>query len=81
MTGIEYTGRSTKGSQMVTTNEISVVLVGATILCVSRLLKKDFNPMKVAAITWHRTLQMLARYTHLRARGSGREVWVRHAHI
>ena len=33
----------------------------------SRLLEKGFNPMEVSAITGHKTLQMLKRYTHLRA--------------
>lgn len=33
----------------------------------SRLFEKDLNPMQVAAITGHKTLQMLQRYTHLRA--------------
>ena len=33
----------------------------------SRLFEKDLNPMQVAAITGHKTLQMLKRYTHLRA--------------
>jgi len=33
----------------------------------SRLFEKGLNPMQVAAITGHRTLQMLKRYTHLRA--------------
>jgi integrase len=33
----------------------------------SRLFKKGFNPMEVSAITGHKTLQMLKRYTHLRA--------------
>ncbi|MHB0872436.1 MAG: tyrosine-type recombinase/integrase [Acidithiobacillus ferrooxidans] len=33
----------------------------------SRLFEKGFNPMQVAAITGHKTLQMLKRYTHLRA--------------
>ena len=30
----------------------------------SRLFEKGLNPMQVAAITWHKTLQMLKRYTH-----------------
>jgi integrase len=34
---------------------------------VSRLFEKGLNPMEVAAISGHRTLQMLKRYTHLRA--------------
>nr|WP_226832489.1 site-specific integrase [Acidithiobacillus sulfurivorans] len=33
----------------------------------SRLFEKNLNPMQVAAITGHKTLQMLKRYTHLRA--------------
>ncbi|MHB8368324.1 MAG: tyrosine-type recombinase/integrase [Leptospirales bacterium] len=33
----------------------------------SRLFEKGFNPMEVAAITGHKTLQMLKRYTHLKA--------------
>ena len=33
----------------------------------SRLLEKGFNPMEVSTITGHKTLQMLKRYTHLRA--------------
>jgi len=33
----------------------------------SRFFEKGLNPMQVAAITGHRTLQMLKRYTHLRA--------------
>lgn len=33
----------------------------------TRLFEKGLNPMKVAAITGHKTLQMLSRYTHLRA--------------
>ena len=32
-----------------------------------RLFEKGLNPMQVAAITGHKTLQMLKRYTHLRA--------------
>lgn len=34
---------------------------------VSRLFEKKLNPMEVAAISGHRTLQMLKRYTHLQA--------------
>ena len=34
----------------------------------SRLFEKGLNPMEVAAITGHKTLQMLKRYTHLRAK-------------
>ena len=33
----------------------------------SRLFERELNPMQVAAITGHKTLQMLKRYTHLRA--------------
>jgi len=33
----------------------------------SRLFELGFNPMEVSAITGHKTLQMLKRYTHLRA--------------
>jgi integrase len=33
----------------------------------SRFSEKGLNPMQVAAITGHKTLQMLKRYTHLRA--------------
>ncbi|MHB1607127.1 MAG: site-specific integrase [Acidiferrobacter thiooxydans] len=33
----------------------------------SRLFEQGFNPMEVATITGHKTLQMLKRYTHLRA--------------
>lgn len=33
----------------------------------TRLFEKGFNVMEVAAITGHKTLQMLKRYTHLRA--------------
>ena len=33
----------------------------------SRLFEKGFNPMEVATITGHKTLQMLKRYTHLKA--------------
>ncbi len=34
---------------------------------VSRLFKLGLNPMEVAAISGHKTLQMLKRYTHLKA--------------
>ncbi len=30
----------------------------------SRLFEKGLNPMEVATITGHKTLQMLKRYTH-----------------
>lgn len=33
----------------------------------SRLFEKGLNPMEVASITGHKTLQMLKRYTHLEA--------------
>ena len=33
----------------------------------ARLFEKGFNPMEVSTITGHKTLQMLKRYTHLRA--------------
>jgi integrase len=33
----------------------------------SRFFKKGLNPMQVAAITGHKTFQMLKRYTHLKA--------------
>lgn len=33
----------------------------------SRLFEKGLNPMEVAAVTGHKTMQMLKRYTHLRA--------------
>lgn len=33
----------------------------------TRFFEKGLNPMEVAAITGHKTLQMLKRYTHLRA--------------
>lgn len=33
----------------------------------SRLFEKGLNPMQVASITGHKTLQMLRRYTHLQA--------------
>ncbi len=38
----------------------------------SRLFEKGLNPMQVAAITGHKTLQMLKRYTHLRAENLAR---------
>jgi integrase len=34
---------------------------------ISRLFERGLNPMQVAAISGHKTLQMLKRYTHLRA--------------
>lgn len=33
----------------------------------SRLFEKGLNPMQVSAVTGHKTLQMLKRYTHLKA--------------
>jgi integrase len=33
----------------------------------SRFFERGLNPMQVAAITGHKTLQMLKRYTHLKA--------------
>ncbi|EQD71992.1 phage integrase, partial [mine drainage metagenome] len=33
----------------------------------SRFFEKGFNVMEVASITGHKTLQMLKRYTHLKA--------------
>lgn len=33
----------------------------------SRFFERGLNPMQVAAITGHKALQMLKRYTHLRA--------------
>ncbi len=33
----------------------------------SQFFEKGLNPMQVAAITEHKTLQMLKRYTHLKA--------------
>ena len=33
----------------------------------SRFFEKGLNPIQVAAITGHKTLQMLKRYTHLKA--------------
>jgi len=33
----------------------------------SRLFEKGLNPMQVAVITGHKTLQMLKRYFHLKA--------------
>ncbi len=32
---------------------------------ISRLFEKGFNMMEAAAISGHKTLQMLKRYTHL----------------
>jgi integrase len=33
----------------------------------SRLFERNLNPLEVAAITGHKTLQMLKRYTHFAA--------------
>ena len=41
----------------------------------SRLFEKGLNPMEVAAITGHKTLQMLKRYTHLRAEDLVERLW------
>ena len=41
----------------------------------SRLFEKGFNPMEVSAITGHKTLQMLKRYTHLRAEDLAKRMW------
>lgn len=35
--------------------------------CTSRFFEKGLNPMQAAAITGHKTLAMLQRYTHLKA--------------
>lgn len=40
----------------------------------SRLFEKGLNPMEVASITGHKTLQMLKRYTHLRAEDVARKL-------
>jgi len=40
----------------------------------SRLFERGFNVMEVAAITGHKTLQMLKRYTHLRAEDLARKL-------
>jgi len=40
----------------------------------SRLFEQGFNPMEVATITGHKTLQMLKRYTHLRAEDLARRM-------
>lgn len=40
----------------------------------SRLFEQGFNPMEVASITGHKTLQMLKRYTHLRAEDLARRM-------
>jgi integrase len=40
----------------------------------SRLFERGWNPMEVAAVTGHKTLQMLKRYTHLRAEDLARKL-------
>ncbi len=40
----------------------------------SRLFERGFNPMEVASITGHKTLQMLKRYTHLRVEDLARRM-------
>ena len=40
----------------------------------SRLFEKGLNVMEVAAITGHKTLEMLKRYTHLRAEDLARKL-------
>jgi integrase len=40
----------------------------------SRLFEKGFNPMEAATVTGHKTLQMLKRYTHLRAEDLARRL-------
>lgn len=40
----------------------------------SRLFERGLNPMEVAAITGHKTLVMLKRYTHLRAEDLARKL-------
>jgi integrase len=40
----------------------------------SRLFEKGLNPLEVASITGHKTLQMLRRYTHLRAEDLARKL-------
>ena len=40
----------------------------------SRLFELGLNPMEVAAITGHKTLVMLKRYTHLRAEDLARKL-------
>lgn len=41
---------------------------------VSRLFERGLNPMEVAAISGHKTLAMLQRYTHLRAEDLARKL-------
>ena len=40
----------------------------------SRLFEKGLNPMEVASITGHKTLQMLKRYTHLKVEDLARKL-------
>jgi integrase len=40
----------------------------------SRLFEKGLNPMEAASVTGHKTLQMLKRYTHLRAEDLARKL-------
>ena len=40
----------------------------------SRFFEKNFDTMEVAAITGHKTLAMLKRYTHLRAADLARKL-------
>jgi integrase len=40
----------------------------------SRLFEKGLNPMEAATVTGHKTLQMLKRYTHLRAEDLARKL-------
>ena len=41
---------------------------------VSRLFERGLNPMEVASISGHKTLQMLKRYTHLKAHDLARKL-------
>lgn len=41
---------------------------------VSRLFEKGLNPMEVASVSGHKTLQMLKRYTHLKAEDLARKL-------
>jgi integrase len=47
----------------------------------SRLFEKGLNPMQVAAITGHKTLQMLKRHTHLRAEDLAKLLGWHHVNI
>jgi integrase len=40
----------------------------------SRLFEKGLNPIETASVTGHKTLQMLKRYTHLRAEDLVRKI-------